>query len=94
MSVAVEFRNVTKEFGPVRVLHGVGFALQPGRVYGLLGEIFRLYQCLSPFALGSPCYSLHHQHRKAGCLKPALLKWFPNASLHFICLADSLASFS
>ncbi|CAN7343973.1 sugar ABC transporter ATP-binding protein [Acidovorax sp. LjRoot118] len=38
MSVAVEFRNVTKEFGPVRVLHGVGFALQPGRVYGLLGE--------------------------------------------------------
>ena len=38
MSVAVVFRNVTKEFGPVRVLHGVGFALQPGRVYGLLGE--------------------------------------------------------
>jgi ribose transport system ATP-binding protein len=38
MSVAVEFRNVTKEFGPVLVLHGVGFALQPGRVYGLLGE--------------------------------------------------------
>ncbi|OWY29223.1 sugar ABC transporter ATP-binding protein [Herbaspirillum robiniae] len=38
MSVAVEFRNVTKEYGPVRVLHGVGFALQPGRVYGLLGE--------------------------------------------------------
>ena len=38
MSVAVEFRNVTKQFGPVRVLHGVGFALQPGRVYGLLGE--------------------------------------------------------
>ena len=36
MSVAVEFRNVTKEFGPVRVLHGVDFALQPGRVYGLL----------------------------------------------------------
>lgn len=38
MSVAVAFRNVTKEFGPVRVLHGVDFALQPGRVYGLLGE--------------------------------------------------------
>ena len=38
MSVAVEFRNVTKEFGPVRVLHGVDFALQPGRVYGLLSE--------------------------------------------------------
>ncbi|WDZ95235.1 sugar ABC transporter ATP-binding protein [Herbaspirillum sp. WKF16] len=38
MSVAVEFRNVSKAFGPVRVLHGVSFALQPGRVYGLLGE--------------------------------------------------------
>ncbi|MCZ8218803.1 MAG: sugar ABC transporter ATP-binding protein [Acidovorax sp.] len=38
MSVAVAFRNVTKEFGPVRVLHGVDFALQPGQVYGLLGE--------------------------------------------------------
>jgi len=38
MSVAVEFRNVTKAFGPVRVLHGVSFALRPGRVYGLLGE--------------------------------------------------------
>ena len=38
MSVAVEFRNVTKAFGPVQVLHGVGFALQPGRVVGLLGE--------------------------------------------------------
>jgi ribose transport system ATP-binding protein len=38
MSVSVEFRNVTKAFGPVQVLHGVSFALQPGRVYGLLGE--------------------------------------------------------
>ena len=38
MSVAVEFRNVTKAFGPVRVLHGVSFALQPGKVVGLLGE--------------------------------------------------------
>ncbi len=27
-----------KDFGPVRVLHGVSFALEPGRVYGLLGE--------------------------------------------------------
>ena len=38
MSVAVEFKNVVKEFGPVRVLHGVSFALAAGRVYGLLGE--------------------------------------------------------
>ena len=38
MSVAIEFREAVKEFGPVRVLHGVSLALQPGRVYGLLGE--------------------------------------------------------
>ncbi|HSI59990.1 MAG TPA: sugar ABC transporter ATP-binding protein, partial [Ideonella sp.] len=38
MSVAVEFRQLTKSFGPVEVLHGVSFALQPGQVYGLLGE--------------------------------------------------------
>lgn len=38
MSVAVEFHDVVKSFGPVRVLHGVSFALAPGRVYGLLGE--------------------------------------------------------
>ncbi|HSV51844.1 MAG TPA: sugar ABC transporter ATP-binding protein [Burkholderiaceae bacterium] len=38
MSVAVEFRDVVKDFGPVRVLHGVSFALAPGQVYGLLGE--------------------------------------------------------
>ncbi len=38
MSVAVEFREVVKSFGPVRVLHGVSLALEPGRVYGLLGE--------------------------------------------------------
>ncbi len=37
-SVAVEFRDVVKRFGPVQVLHGVSFALAPGRVYGLLGE--------------------------------------------------------
>jgi ribose transport system ATP-binding protein len=29
---------VVKAFGPVQVLHGVSFALAPGRVYGLLGE--------------------------------------------------------
>jgi ribose transport system ATP-binding protein len=36
--VAVEFDGVVKAFGPVQVLHGVSFALAPGRVYGLLGE--------------------------------------------------------
>ncbi|MBA3593929.1 MAG: sugar ABC transporter ATP-binding protein [Pseudomonadota bacterium] len=38
MSVAIEFRDAVKEFGPVRVLHGVSLDLQPGRIYGLLGE--------------------------------------------------------
>ena len=38
MSVAVAFQNICKDFGPVRVLHGVSFELAPGRVYGLLGE--------------------------------------------------------
>ena len=37
-SVAVEFDQVVKTFGPVQVLHGVSFGLAPGRVYGLLGE--------------------------------------------------------
>ncbi len=36
--VAVEFDAITKAFGPVQVLHGVSFALPPGRVVGLLGE--------------------------------------------------------
>jgi ribose transport system ATP-binding protein len=38
VSLAIEFREAVKEFGPVRVLHGVNLALQPGRIYGLLGE--------------------------------------------------------
>ena len=38
MSIGVRFRDVVKEFGPVRVLHGVSFDLAPGRVYGLVGE--------------------------------------------------------
>ena len=38
MSVAVRFNNICKDFGPVRVLHGVSFDLAPGRVVGLLGE--------------------------------------------------------
>jgi ribose transport system ATP-binding protein len=38
MSLAVEFRSISKSFGLVEVLHGVSFSLQPGRVIGLLGE--------------------------------------------------------
>ena len=38
MTVALAFRNIVKGFGPVEVLHGVSFELEPGRVYGLLGE--------------------------------------------------------
>jgi ribose transport system ATP-binding protein len=38
MSVAVRFDGVVKEFGGVRVLHGVSFDLAPGRIVGLLGE--------------------------------------------------------
>ncbi|WP_306524309.1 sugar ABC transporter ATP-binding protein [Dokdonella sp.] len=38
MTVALSFHDVTKSFGPVQVLHGVSFALQPGRIVGLLGE--------------------------------------------------------
>ncbi|WP_280154714.1 sugar ABC transporter ATP-binding protein [Piscinibacter sp. XHJ-5] len=38
MSLAVAFQDVVKFFGPVQVLHGVSFALEPGRIYGLLGE--------------------------------------------------------
>ena len=38
MSVAIEFKDVVKDFGPVRVLHGISFSLEPGFSYGLLGE--------------------------------------------------------
>ncbi|MEO8410274.1 MAG: sugar ABC transporter ATP-binding protein, partial [Propionivibrio sp.] len=38
MSLAVEFRSISKSFGTVEVLHGVSFALEPGLVVGLLGE--------------------------------------------------------
>ncbi|MEJ5991518.1 sugar ABC transporter ATP-binding protein [Ramlibacter sp. PS3R-8] len=38
MSLRVEFRDIARSFGPVQVLHGVSFTLEPGRVYGLLGE--------------------------------------------------------
>ena len=38
MSLHVRFDNVVKDFGAVRVLHGVSFELAPGRLVGLLGE--------------------------------------------------------
>ncbi|MFT3849742.1 MAG: sugar ABC transporter ATP-binding protein [Propionivibrio sp.] len=38
MSLAVDFRSVTKCFGLVEVLHSVSFSLEPGKVIGLLGE--------------------------------------------------------
>jgi len=38
MSLAVDFRSISKSFGLVEVLHGVSFKLEPGRVIGLLGE--------------------------------------------------------
>ncbi|SIT40230.1 fused D-ribose transporter subunits of ABC superfamily: ATP-binding components [Paraburkholderia piptadeniae] len=38
MSLAVRFDDIRKDFGPVRVLHGVSFDIAPGRIYGLLGE--------------------------------------------------------
>src|SRR6476659_6976582 len=38
MSLHVRFTDIVKDFGPVQVLHGVSFSLEPGRVYGLLGE--------------------------------------------------------
>lgn len=38
MSLRLEFRDVTRSFGPVQVLHGVSFAIAPGTVVGLLGE--------------------------------------------------------
>ena len=38
MSLAIEFRSISKSFGLVEVLHKVSFALQPGKVIGLLGE--------------------------------------------------------
>ena len=38
MSITARFENIVKEFGNVRVLHGVSFELPRGGVYGLLGE--------------------------------------------------------
>jgi ribose transport system ATP-binding protein len=38
VSLRVGFGGITKDFGAVRVLHDVRFELEPGRVYGLVGE--------------------------------------------------------
>ena len=38
MSLRVAFAGISKDFGAVRVLHDVSFELEPGKVYGLLGE--------------------------------------------------------
>src|SRR5262245_53328752 len=38
MSLSVTFDAIDKSFGPVEVLHKVGFALEPGRIYALVGE--------------------------------------------------------
>lgn len=38
MSLSVEFKSVSKHFGPVQVLHDVSFKLRAGEVTGLLGE--------------------------------------------------------
>lgn len=38
MSLTVGFKEVSKRFGPVQVLHGVSLEFAPGRVYGVLGE--------------------------------------------------------
>jgi ribose transport system ATP-binding protein len=38
VGVRVELRGIVKRFGAVQVLHGVDLVLEPGRIYGLLGE--------------------------------------------------------
>jgi ribose transport system ATP-binding protein len=38
MSLALSFHEIRKQFGPVQVLHGVSFAVEPGRILGLIGE--------------------------------------------------------
>ncbi len=36
--LAVAFEGIVKRFGPVEVLHGVSFSLEPGRVYRPAGR--------------------------------------------------------
>ena len=37
MSVAVEAKNVVKDFGPVRALNGLSFKIHQGEIFGLIG---------------------------------------------------------
>jgi ABC-2 type transport system ATP-binding protein len=37
MSVAVEAKNVVKDFGPVRALNGLSFKINKGEIFGLIG---------------------------------------------------------
>jgi len=38
MSLSIRFDKLVKSFGPVEVLHDISFELEPGKVYGLVGE--------------------------------------------------------
>src|SRR5450759_5260641 len=38
VSLAIRFDKVSKSFGPVQVLHDVSFELEPGKIFGLVGE--------------------------------------------------------
>jgi ABC-2 type transport system ATP-binding protein len=37
MSIAVEAKNVVKDFGPVRALNGLSFKINKGEIFGLIG---------------------------------------------------------
>ena len=37
MSVAVEAKNVVKDFGSVRALDGLSFKIEKGEIFGLIG---------------------------------------------------------
>ena len=60
--ISLAFHHVTKAFGPVEVLHGVSFALAPGRIYGLLGENGAGKSTLMKIAAG-------YEHPSAGELR-------------------------
>ncbi|HZF80225.1 MAG TPA: sugar ABC transporter ATP-binding protein, partial [Rubrivivax sp.] len=62
MSIHFAFRDVAKSFGPVSVLHGVSFELEPGRIVGLLGENGAGKSTLMKIAAG-------HEHPSAGELR-------------------------
>ena len=62
MSIQFAFHDVAKSFGPVPVLHGVSFALEPGRIVGLLGENGAGKSTLMKIAAG-------HEHPSGGELR-------------------------